>query len=76
MQYNQQIYAWKIVWQNFNIKNEKSDINVNISSISHLPFDMLWYSLESTMVRCKTHWQAEICYKIAVVQNRAPSTTE
>ena len=41
MQYNQQIYVWKIVLQKFNIKNEKSNSNVNIYKILHLPFDML-----------------------------------
>ena len=44
MQYNQQIYVWKIVLQKFNNnKNEKSNSNVNISKISHLPFDILCY---------------------------------
>ena len=30
----------KIVLQKFNIKNDKSNSNINISKILHLPFDM------------------------------------
>ena len=53
MQYNQQIYVWKIVLQKFNIKNEKPNSNINITKISHLPFYMLCYLLESMMAQCK-----------------------
>ena len=77
MQYNQQIYVWKIVLQKFNIKkNDKSNSNVNISKILHLPFDMFCYSLESMMVRCKMHWKSASRSKIPVFQNRTPSKTK
>ena len=77
MQYNQQIYVWKMVLQKFNIKkNEISNSNNNISKIFHLIFDMLCYSLEIMMVQWKMHWQSASRSKLPVVQNRAPSTTK
>ena len=57
MQFNQQMYVYKIVLQKFKIKkNKKSNSNVNNSKISHLTFDMLCYSVESKMIRWKMHW--------------------
>ena len=53
MQYIQQIYAWKTVLQKYNIKNEKTNSDINISKILHLLFDMLCYLLKSMMARCK-----------------------
>ena len=76
MQFNQKSYVYKIVLQKFNIKNDKSNSNVNISEISHLPFDMLCYLPESMMVRCKMYWQSSSRSKRPVLQNRAASTTE
>ena len=49
MNYNKQLYVWKIVLQKFNIKNEKLNSNINISKILHLPFDMLFYLPEIMM---------------------------
>ena len=49
MQYNQQMYVWKIVLQKFNIKINKLNSNVNISTILHLTFDMLCNLLQSTI---------------------------
>ena len=76
MQYNQQIYVWKIVLQKFNIKNDKFNSNINISKISHLTVDMLLYLLKSMMVRWKIHWQSFSTSKRPVVQNWAPGTTK
>ena len=76
MHFNQQIYVWKTVLQNFNIKNKKSNINVNIYKILHLSFDMLCYSPEIMMVRWKMHWKLSSLLKRPVVRNRAPSTTK
>ena len=36
-------------------KNEKSNSNVNIYNILHLPFDMLCYSLDCMMVQYTMH---------------------
>ena len=38
-------------------KKEKSNSNINIFNILHLPFDMLCYLIESMMVRCKMNQQ-------------------
>ena len=76
MQYNKQMYVWKIVLQYFNIKYEKSNSNINISNIVHLPFDMLCYLLESTMSQCRIHWQLAGTLKWPVVQNCVPGTTK
>ena len=46
MQYNKQIHVWKIVLQKFNMKIVKSNSNINISNIMHLPFYMLCSLLE------------------------------
>ena len=55
MQNIQQIYEWKIVLQKFNKKNDKLNSNIDISKISHLPFDMLCYFIEIMMARYKMH---------------------
>ena len=38
-------YVCRIVLQRFNIKIQKSKINIKFSKISHLPFDMFCFSL-------------------------------
>ena len=63
MQYNQQICVWKIILQKFNIKNDKPNSNINISKISHLPFYMLYYLLESVVVRWKINHNRLVSWK-------------
>ena len=45
----------KLCYKSSTLKNEKSNSNVNISKISHLPFDILCYSIVIMIVRCKIH---------------------
>ena len=76
MQYKQQIYVRKTVLQKFSIKNNKSNSNITISKILHLPFDMLCYLLEIIMAPCKIHLQSAITFRVPVVQKRAPGKTK
>ena len=76
MQYNQQIYVWKIVLQKFNTKYDKSNGNTNISGIIHFSFVMLCYLLEIIIAWCKMQWQTASTLKRIVVQNCAPGTTK
>ena len=69
MQFNKQIYVWKLVLQKFNIKNKKSNCNINIYKILHLPFDMFCYLLEYIITLCTIHWQLASTLKQPVVQN-------
>ena len=77
MQYNQQMFVWKIVLQKFNIKKLKIEQYYNnISNILHLPFDMLCNSIESMMARYKMYQQSTITLKLTMVQNCASSMTK
>ena len=76
MQYNQQIYVWKLCYKSSTSKYEKSNINFNISKILHFPFDMLCYLLEYMMALCKIHWQSASTFIRPVVQNWAHGTTK
>ena len=53
----------KPCYKSSTFKNEKSDSNVNITKILHLPFYMLFYSLESMMARCKIYWNRIVAWK-------------
>ena len=66
----------KLCYKSSTWKNEKSNSNIDISKISHLPFDILCYLLESMIAWCKNHWQSASTLKRPVVQNCAPSTTK
>ena len=58
------------------LKTKKSNSNINISKVSYLPFDMLWYLLESMMEQWKMHWKLASTLKRPVVQNYAPDATK
>ena len=66
----------KSCYKSSTLKDERSELNVNIFKILHLPFDMLCYSLKIMMVRSKMYWQSASRSKRPVVQNRPPSTTK
>ena len=66
----------KLCYKGSTFKNEKSNSNVNTYKIYHLPFGMLFYSIESVMVRCKIHQKLASRSKIPVVQNHAHSMTK
>ena len=51
------------------LKYEKSKINIKISNISHLPFDMFCFSLEKMMTLCQMNQQSIIFLKRIVVKN-------
>ena len=55
MQYNKKIDALKSCYKSSTSKYEKSNSNINISEIMHLPFDTLCYLIESMTARCKMH---------------------
>ena len=57
-------------------KYEKSNSNINIFKISHIPFDMLCYLLEIMMKLCKMHWKLANTLKLSMVQNCAPGMTK
>ena len=57
-------------------KCEKSISNINISKISPLTFDMLWYLLEYMTTLCKMYQQLESTLKRPVAQNSANGTAK
>ena len=57
-------------------KYEKSNSNINISKILHLPFDILCVSLGKIMTQCSMHWQSASTMKQPMVQNSANGTTK
>ena len=66
----------KLCYKSSTSKYEKLNSNINISTIMHLPFDMLCYLLESMMARCKMQWQLASTLKQPVVQNCVPGKTK
>ena len=42
----------KLCYKSSTLKNGKSNSNVNIPKILHLPFDMLYYSIEIVCLKC------------------------
>ena len=52
-------------------KYEKSNSNINISKISHLPFDMLCVFTWKMTTQCSINWQLAITMKQPLVQNIA-----
>ena len=56
-------------------KYEKSNSNIKISKISHLPFDMLCFSLEKMMTLCQMQQQSTGFLKRLVFLNFADGTT-
>ena len=57
-------------------KYEKSNSNINISNILHLPFDMLCFSLGKMTTRCSMHCKLVSTMKQPLVQNSANGTTK
>ena len=50
-------------------KYDKSKMNINISTISHLPFDVLFFSLGKITTLCQMHQPSTSLLKGMVVQN-------
>ena len=48
----------KMCYKSSTLKDDKSNSNVNIYKILHLPFDMLFYSIDSIMcgAKCTDNW--------------------
>ena len=63
-------------YKNPTSKYEKSNSDINISKMLHLPFDMLCYLLEHMMTLCQMHQQSASILKRPVVQNCAKDTTK
>ena len=57
-------------------KYENSNSNINISNISHLPFDMLCFLLEKMMTQCSMHWQSAGTIKQFMVKNSVNGMTK
>ena len=45
----------KLCYKSLTFKNKKSNCNINISKVLHLPFYMLYYFLKSMMVQFKMY---------------------